>query len=177
MKLKRLRTALTIVIAVLLGACGTTLDDYAHTMPAFDLRTFFTGELKGWGLVKNRWGKVTQRFSVDMRADWQGNNGELYELFKYSDGKIQQRTWHLVSHADGSSTGDASDVVGQARGRQMGFAFHWSYQLRVDTDDGQLQVTLDDWLYQIDQQAVVSQAQIRKFGVRVGEVLVFIVKQ
>ena len=68
-----------------------------------------------------------------MRADWQGNNGELYELFKYSDGKIQARTWYLVSHADESSSGSASDVVGQA--------------------------------------------QIKKFGIKVGEVLVFILKK
>ena len=160
-----------------LGACSATLKEYQGTSPEFNLETFFTGDLKGWGLVKNRQGKVTQRFSVDLNGTWENNQGTLYELFKYSDGRNQERIWKLVNHKDGTSSGTAGDVVGTATGKHEGFAFNWSYQLLVDTDNGQLKVTLNDWLYQIDQHAVVSEAQIKKFGINVGEVLVFIVKQ
>lgn len=178
MRPSKLKTLIVILISITsLISCGATLKEYQDTTPEFNLETFFTGDLKGWGLVKNRQGKVTQRFSVDMNGTWNNNQGTLYELFKYSDGRTQERIWKLINNEDGTSTGTAGDVVGTATGKHEGFAFNWSYQLLVDTNDGQLKVTLHDWLYQIDQHAVVSEAQIKKFGINVGEVLVFIVKQ
>jgi hypothetical protein len=158
-------------------ACSTTIKEYENTEPEFDLQNFFTGELKGWGLVKNWQGKVTQRFSVELSGEWKQNKGRLYELFKYSDGRTQERIWLLEQLDNGVSIGRANDVVGEAKGQQSGFAFNWAYQLLIDTEDGSLEVNLDDWIYQIDNDALVSEAQIKKFGINVGEVLVFIVKQ
>ncbi|MFK7795308.1 MAG: DUF3833 family protein [Gammaproteobacteria bacterium] len=168
---------LAIALSVSLSACSTTLDEYENTAPEFDLQQFFTGELKGWGLVKDWQGKVTQRFSVALDGKWEQNKGTLYELFTYSDGRSQERIWQLEKLKDGKSLGRANDVVGDANGKQEGFAFNWSYQLLVDTKNGPIAVNLNDWIYQIDSHALVSEAQIKKFGFNVGEVLVFIVKQ
>ncbi|MDW3095450.1 MAG: DUF3833 family protein [Gammaproteobacteria bacterium] len=168
---------LAIVVSFTLSACSATLKDYQNTDPEFDLQEFFTGELKGWGLIKDWQGKVTQRFSVELDGKWQDNKGTLYELFKYSDGRTQERLWRLETLKDGTSVGTANDVIGEARGQQSGFTFNWSYQLLIDTADGPIEVRLDDWIYQIDSDALVSEAQIKKFGINVGEVLVFIVKQ
>ena len=168
---------LTVALSLTLLACTTTIEDYEKSEPKFDLQQFFTGELKGWGLVKNWKGEVTQRFSVDLDGKWEQNKGTLYELFKYADGRTQERIWKLERLANGASIGRANDVIGEAKGQQSGFAFNWSYQLLIDTDDGELKVSLNDWIYQIDSDAVVSEAQIKKFGINVGEVLVFIVKQ
>ena len=168
---------LAVVLSFSLSACSTSLKEYENTGPEFDLQQFFTGELKGWGLVKDWQGKVTQRFSVDLNGQWQQNKGTLYELFTYSDGRTQERIWELEKLANGSSIGRANDVIGDAKGQQVGFAFNWSYQLLIDTKDGPIEVGLNDWIYQIDNDAVVSEAQIKKFGFNVGEVLVFIVKQ
>lgn len=168
---------LAIVASFALSACSATLKDYQSTGPEFDLQKFFTGELKGWGLVKDWRGKVTQRFSVELDGNWQQNKGTLYELFKYADGRTQERIWQLETVEGGTSIGTANDVIGFAKGRQSGFAFNWSYQLLIDTTDGPIEVSLNDWIYQIDNNALVSEAQIKKFGINVGEVLVFIVKQ
>ncbi|MFK8026865.1 MAG: DUF3833 family protein [Gammaproteobacteria bacterium] len=169
-----------ILVAVLcfsLLACSTSIKDYEESQPEFDLQTFFSGELKGWGLVKNWQGKVTQRFSVDLNGEWHDTKGTLYELFKYSDGRTQERIWQLEQVDRDTSIGRANDVVGEAIGQHAGFAFNWTYQLLIDTEDGRLEVQLDDWIYQIDSNALVSEAQIKKFGINVGEVLVFIIKQ
>ena len=173
---KRTLILLSIFIFAL-SSCSSSLKDYQNTTPEFDLKNYFTGDLKGWGLVKNWRGQVTQRFSVVMNGEWNDNKGRLYELFTYSDGKTQERIWHLEKQQQGISIGHANDVIGTAQGMQSGFAFNWSYQLEVETKDGPINVNLNDWLYQIDDDALVSEAQIQKFGINVGEVLVFIVKQ
>jgi hypothetical protein len=111
-----------------------------------------------------------------MKGSWQGNKGELYELFKYSDGRTQVRTWYLEIMDDGTSKGTANDVKGTAYGEENGFAFNWSYTLQIETDDGKMDVKLDDWLYQIDNRVVASQSAIKKFGLNVGEVVLFMIK-
>jgi uncharacterized protein affecting Mg2+/Co2+ transport len=165
-----------LIITSLLG-CSTSTFDYQNTKPEFDLKEFFTGELKGWGLVKNYQGKVTKRFSVEMTGTWEDNKGVLYELFTYQDGTTQERTWHLTKQQNNFNTGIANDVVGEASGVQQGFAFNWNYDLLFESDSGQIQIHLNDWLYQVDDDAVISEAKIKKFGVNVGEVIVFILKQ
>jgi len=165
------------VIVLILSSCSTSTKDYQNTTPEFDLKTFFTGELTGWGLVKNYQNKVTRRFTVEMTGNWDGNKGQLYELFTYNNGETQERTWQLVKHLNGISTGTANDVIGEASGTQHGFAFNWNYDLLFEADEKEIRVHLNDWLYQIDQNAIINQAKIQKFGVDVGEVIVFILKQ
>ena len=174
---RKLSMSLLVFIAFLLLGCSSSIKDYQDTTPEFDLKTFFTGDLIAWGLVKNYQNKVTQRFTVEMTGTWQDNKGELYELFTYQNGKTQERTWYLEKHADGISTGTANDVVGQASGQQHGFVFNWNYDLLFDSEGETIQVHLDDWLYQIDQNAIINQTTIQKFGIDVGEVIVFILKQ
>jgi len=127
--------------------------------------------------VKDYRGKVTKRFTVDMKGSWQGDKGELYELFKYQDGTEQVRIWYLEKSENGINIGKADDVVGQASGKQEGFAFNWDYELLIPSADKQLKVHLHDWLYLIDDDALINEAKIKKFGLQVGEVIVFILKQ
>lgn len=165
------------IIIISLSSCSSTLEDYQDTTPKFDLQTYFTGDLKGWGLVKNWKGEVTQRFSVDINGSWKNDQGRLYELFTYADGRTQERIWRLQKQNNNIVIGKANDVIGTANGLQSGFAFNWTYQLQIDTEDGTINVALNDWLYQINGEAIVSEAQIKKFGFNVGEVIVFILKQ
>ena len=130
-----------------------------------------------YGYRSSTKGEVIQRFSVDLNGSWENDKGRLYELFTYADGRTQERIWRLQKQGGNISTGEANDVIGIAEGKQSGFAFNWTYQLQIDTEDGPIKVTLNDWLYQINNEALVSEAQIKKFGLNVGEVLVFIVKQ
>ena len=168
---------LSLIFIFISFGCSTSPIDYQNTQPEFDLKTFFDGELVGWGLVKNYQDKVTKRFTVDMKGSWQDNRGELYELFTYQDGSTQERTWYFVTHEGGINTGTANDVVGEASGQQHGFAFNWNYDLLYESDGKKIKLHLKDWLYQVDENAVISQAKIKKFGIEVGEVIVFILKQ
>ncbi len=172
-----IKNSIVFIVLTLLLGCSTATIDYKGTKPEFDLKEYFTGELKGWGLIKNYKGKVTKRFSVDMTGTWDDNEGVLYELFTYQDGTTQERTWYLTKKENNINIGTASDVVGEASGEQHGFAFNWNYDLLFESEGSEIQVHLKDWLYQIDDSALISEAKIKKFGINVGEVIVFILKQ
>jgi hypothetical protein len=60
--------------------------------------------LDGWGMVQDRSGKVLRRFTVTMRASWQGDTGTLDEAFVWSDGERQRRVWTLRERAAGRFT-------------------------------------------------------------------------
>ena len=165
----------TSLLALLLGACSTTgIYDYAGTSPELDLKTFFAGDLKAYGIVQDRSGKVTRRFRADIKASWQGDEGILDEVFWFDDGERSTRLWRLQDVGDGNYVGTAGDVVGQASGQVRGSAFRWQYDLLIPFGGDEVQVRLDDWLYLVTENRLLNRTSIRKFGVEVGEVTLMI---
>lgn len=161
---------------LLLSCSSQQIDDYSETLPALDLKTFFDGELRAYGMLQNRGGEMTRRFTATIDASWQGNEGILEEEFAFDDGEIQYRTWHLTDHGDGRYSGTAGDVIGTAGGSIVGAVFQWQYQLEVPYNDGSITVALDDWLYLIDDNHLINRTQLSKFGFRVGELTLLIEK-
>jgi hypothetical protein len=160
---------------LLLAACGASLDDYRGQGPNWDLARFFNGKLMAHGLVTDRSGEVTSRFRVEMQGRWQGGKGELFEQFYFDDGRRQTRTWFLNKGADGHWRGTASDVVGEAVGKTAGFALNWRYQLDLALPDGEVvRVSFDDWMYLLDEDRLINRAEISKFGIHLGEVILYI---
>jgi len=135
-----------------------------------DLKTYFNGDLTAHGMFTDRSGKVVRRFVVTMKCAWQGSDGVLDESFVYNDGEKQRRVWRLKQLADGSYTGVADDVVGEAKGQSAGNAFQWSYTLRLPVDGKTYEVQFDDWMYLIDERVMLNKAVMSKFGLRLGEV-------
>ncbi|MGL6231448.1 DUF3833 domain-containing protein [Aeromonas rivipollensis] len=160
---------------LLLAGCGTSLDNYRGQGPHWDLARFFNGKLVAHGLVTDRSGGVTSRFRVEMQGRWREGKGELFEQFYFDDGRKQTRTWFLSKGADGHWRGTASDVVGEAVGKTAGFALNWRYQLDLALPDGEVvRVSFDDWMYLLDQDRLINRAEISKFGIHLGEVILYI---
>jgi hypothetical protein len=67
-------------------------------------------------------------------------------------------------------------VVGTALGRGAGNAFNWSYKLRIETGDSEIDVHMDDWIYLIDERTVLNRTDMTFYGVHVGEVVLMIQK-
>jgi hypothetical protein len=169
---------LSCVLVVLLTSCSNVdVSDYSSSEPKLDLREFFNGELRAYGLLQDRSGKMTRRFSATLQGSWQGEQGTLVEHFIFDDGMEQDRTWHLQHLGNGQYQGTAGDVIGTALGNISGSVLQWEYQLLVPWRDTQLAVTLDDWLYLIDQQHLLNKTELRKFGFRVGELTLVIEKE
>lgn len=177
-KVKQALAWVALVIAVLMtSSCATKITAYEATQPEMKLEEFFDGELYAYGIVQNRFGQVQKRFTVDMLAYWEGNVGILEEDFFYADGTTDRRVWRLVKEGEGVYTGTASDVSKDAAGLTKGFAFQWGYQLEVPIDGKVWTFTLNDWMYLVDEKRLVNRAEMKKFGLVVGEITLVIEKQ
>jgi hypothetical protein len=106
-----------------LNACaGPTLNHYKGSDPKFDLKEYFNGHIKAWGLIQDRKGHVTRRFDVEMVGSWEGDVGTLKEHFEYYDGETDERIWTITRVANNNYTGKAGDIIGEATGSVEGSA-------------------------------------------------------
>lgn len=169
-------TAIIFILIGLTSCSSPSLQDYQNTTPDLVLEDFFNGNLVAYGMVLDQSGKLTRRFSVKLEANWVGNQGTINEWFVFDDGEKSIRTWQLTKQVNNQYTGTANDVVGVARGETKGSALYWQYDLLIMVDGTQYQVTLDDWMYLIDNKRLFNKTDILKFGFKVGEVILYIEK-
>ena len=170
--MKRLTAILATLIAMT-GCSDPDIEQYANNKPVFDIREYLNGDLEAWGAVINMDGSADPQFYITMKGTWKGNKGTLEEEFFYVDGTRKQRVWEFVVTEDGRSfTGTAADVVGVGKGRQTGNAVNMKYVLEVPYKGRTVALSLDDWLYRIDEKHVINRTEMRKFGIKVGELVI-----
>jgi Protein of unknown function (DUF3833) len=156
--------------ASLSGCASPSIEDYATQKPILDLRTYFNGVVDAWGIFTDRNGKVVKRFTVEMKCQWNDNQGILDEDFVYADGTKVKRIWKLTHNGNGQFTGTAGDVVGPAVGQTSGNAFNWRYTLALPVDGKILNVEMDDWMYLMNDRVMLNKARMTKFGIHLGDV-------
>lgn len=161
---------LTLLGLPLLASCSAPSPQYQNQQPALIPAQFFNGQLLAVGIVQNRSGEVTRRFTADIVGRWDGTQGVLDEQFRFDDGEEQWRCWRL-EHQANRLTGRAGDVIGEASGVLDGNSLNWQYVLRVALDDGDsIDLKLDDWLYLINDDYLINRTRMTKFGFYVGEI-------
>jgi len=176
--MNKLRTFLfAVVVSSFISSCSTALEDYPSVDTPFDIKSYFDGKLIAWGIVQDYSNKISRRFCVELEGTWQDNEGVLAETFYFNDGEVSYRNWQLSKQADGSYQGEAEDVIGTAYGRHQGIAFQFQYQLSLAIEQETYQVSMDDWMYQLDEHRVVNKTSMSKFGVKVAEITLFFDKQ
>lgn len=159
---------------VLLAGCSASIDDYQGTTPELKLEEFFNGPLVAHGVLQNRSGEVTRRFTATMVGTWDGDEGVLDEDFYWDDGEEEKRVWYLTKTAENTYEGTAGDVVGTAVGTTAGHALNWTYQLEVEVGSRTIKVTLDDWMYLIDENRMINRTRMTYFGFHVGDITIYI---
>lgn len=169
-----MRALLTVLVCVLLTACGNVeVEDYAHEQPKFDLVAFFSRPVEAWGMFQKRSGEVVKRFHARVDSRREGEKLILDERFVYSDGTRQQRTWTLVPDGPRRWRGTAGDVVGEAIGEVAGNALHWRYRLDLPVDGRNWVMDMDDWMYLMDEDTLINRTRMSKLGVEVGQITLF----
>ena len=175
-----LKLTFTFILAMSLFSCSNiTPKHYQSLEPILDIREFLNGKVKAWGMLEDRNGKVTRRFIVDMEGKWQGNTGVLEEYFTFDDGEKSERIWTINFSDNHNFTATAADVVGIAKGSQYGNAMQMEYVLDLEVDkekQTRYNVTLDDWMYLLDQKTLVNKSTIKKFGITFGKLTIFFQK-
>lgn len=167
---------LTLVLSV--ASCGSVdVARYADQKPALSLEHFFSQPVKAWGMFQKSNGEVIKRFEVNIVSRREGNNLILDERFLYSDGTRQRRVWTLTPEGQGRWSGRADDVVGVAKGQVAGNTLHWRYRLNLPVDDSTYEMSMDDWMYLMDEDTLINRTSMSKFGVEVGQVTLFFRRQ
>jgi hypothetical protein len=174
---KFIKIALISFVTLFIFSCSTALQDYKKTDSPFDIKEYFNGNVIAWGTVQDYSQEVTRRFCVEIVGTWEGNNGVLAEKFYFNDGEISFRNWQLTKQTDGSYQGVAEDVANVAIGKHQGFAFQFQYELLLKIDNETYQVSMDDWMYQLDQYRVMNKTSMSKFGIEVAEITLFFDKE
>lgn len=173
-----MKNLLFVVMLMLLSACSSQkLDDYEGMQPKADLKAYFTGPIKAWGLIQDYSGKVVSRFDVTMHGSWKGDTGTLKEDFTYYNGTKQQRVWMITRKSDGQYEGTAGDIIGKAEGQTKGNAVRWKYEMEIPVDGKPFRVTFDDWMWQMNDGVMINRSYLKKFGFTVAELTLFMKKE
>lgn len=146
-------------------------NDYAATLPLFDVTRNLGGPIQSEGVIFGPDGRVTATFVAQMQGDWTGKSGTLAENFTYSGGGSQQRLWTLTLGENGAFTATAPDIIGTAQGQQSGSTLRMTYRIQLPDDAGGYVLDVVDWLYLTEDGTILNKSEMRKFGVKVAELV------
>ncbi|MDU8927021.1 DUF3833 domain-containing protein [Alisedimentitalea sp. MJ-SS2] len=174
----KLLTAFLFLVILVMAAKSMFLSfraqnpaDYADAGPTFSLKTHLNGEILSEGLIYGPTGKMTNSFVAKMVGEWDGDTGTLSEEFTYSNGKQQSRKWFLKLGDGNTFTATADDIVGEARGVVSGSTIKMEYQIVLPEDAGGHTLTATDWLYLTESGVIMNKSEMRKFGIKVAELV------
>ena len=167
-----------IFTLLILTGCANTMKptDFKDQKPRLIIEDYLTGNVKAWGVLQNRSGKVTRQFKADLNGKWDGSQLILDEVFNWTDGEKQTRQWTITKIDEHNYEGTASDVVGKAKGYSYGPAFKFEYVLLVPVKGREMKITFDDWIFKQDDRVAINRATMTKFGIKVAELTVVFVK-
>ena len=150
--------------------------DFKDKKPRLIIEKYLSGNVKAYGILQNRSGKVTRKFIADLDGKWDGKQLILDEKFNWHDGEVQTRQWQINKIDDHHYEGIADDVVGTAKGFSYGPAFKFEYVLLVPVKGKTIKITFDDWIFMQDEKVAINRAKMTKFGFKVAELTVIFVK-
>lgn len=177
MKLLLLAFILVLLLAVLIlwrpgyAFRSQKPTDYANTAPLFDPLVHLNGPIESEGVIYGPDGRVSSRFVAKMTGAWDGQNGTLREEFTYATGGQQIRLWTLSFDDTGTLTATAPDVIGTGTGQLSGATLSMRYKIKLEDESGGHILDVTDWLYVMDNGVIMNRSEMRKFGVKVAELI------
>ncbi|EEW59899.1 conserved hypothetical protein [Ruegeria sp. TrichCH4B] len=173
----KLLLGITILVLLLLllrpglGFRAQRPSDYTKTGPAFDIRKHLNGRFISEGMIYGPTGRVVSRFVAEMNGTWDGTSGTLTEDFTYAGGGTQARKWMLEIGEDGAFAATAEDIIGTGTGQHAGATVRLSYRIRLPEDAGGHVLDVTDWMYLMENGTIMNRSEMRKFGIKVAELI------
>lgn len=163
-----------LAVIAMLGACTGKpgAEDDLLSGNDFELQEFFEGHTVAYGQFQDILGTVRRRFVVEITGTWDGETLRLVEDFSFADGETEQRIWTLRQTGDETWEGTAPGVIGLARGVERGDTFFWTYEIDLPVPDGTMRVTFEDWMWMLSDNRVLNRADMKRFGVDIGDVTI-----
>ena len=174
-----MKKILIFILLIFLNGCVNNMKpiDFKDQKPRLVIEDYLSGDVKAWGVLQNRSGKVTRQFKADLNGKWDGTNLILDEIFNWNDGERQTRQWTIKKIDENNYEGTAADVVGTAKGYSYGPAFKFEYVLLVPVKGKNIKITFDDWIFMQDERVAINRATMTKFGIKVAELTVMFIKE
>jgi len=173
-----MRKVFVLILIFFFTGCTNNMKptDFKDQKPRLIIENYLSGNVKAWGMLQNRSGKVTRQFEADLNGKWDGSTLTLDEQFNWSDGEKQKRQWKIKKIDEHHYEGKAEDVVGTAKGFSYGPAFKFEYVLMIPIKGKNINITFDDWIFMQNESIAINRATMTKFGFKVAELTVFFVK-
>jgi hypothetical protein len=115
-----------------------------------------------------------------MTGSWSENGiGTLAEKFIFDDDSIQFRTWTFtpITTATGMRyQATANDTLGATMIDLSGNAFFMNYDLLINYKGDDMDVNIDDKMYLINNEVMINESVMTKFGIEVGYITLTIIK-
>ena len=173
-----MKNFLGLILIIFFTGCTNNMKpiDFKDQKPRLIIEDYLSGNVKAWGILQNRSGKVTRQFSAELNGTWDGKKLILDEKFNWTDGEIQKRQWIINKIDEHHYEGTAGDVIGTAKGFSYGPAFKFEYVLLVPVKGKNIKITFDDWIFKQDDKVAINRATMTKFGIKVAELTVLFQK-
>ena len=139
--------------------------------PFFDPIAFFDGDIRSRGVIEDRSGAPTGEIATDSHASIDTNNRlHMLQHLSFQDGTSRERTWTLWRTGPHRYAATASDMIGTASGEAHGRTFHWQWVLARSPGNPLMNVTMEQWMYGLDDGSALIRTTVGKFGFILAEV-------
>lgn len=157
--------------ALALTACSPATEAFVKAAPRLVPEQFFAGTLKADAVAIDRFGVMRDTFAMDLTGTWDGSVLVLDERFTFHDGATGRRVWKIRKLADTVYEGQADDVEGVGRGDLSGNGLHWRFTAPLRPGDPESAGEVDQWMLLQDSGVLLTRSVIRKWGIRVADVV------
>jgi hypothetical protein len=132
---------------------------------------FFDGYTHSWGVIESRSGAPVQQIVTEGQGAISGvNRLRMKQRLTFQDGTTQEREWALWRSGPNRFDATANDMIGTARGEANGRIFHWEWVLARSPGNRLMNVTMNQWMYGLDDGSVMVRTTVSKLGVILAEV-------
>ncbi|WP_428483488.1 DUF3833 family protein [Rhodopila sp.] len=150
---------------------STVPPNLGGTSSAFDPLIFFNGQIRSWGVVESRSGAPTGWVMTQCAGHDDGPDRlHMVQHLSFENSSPQDRRWTLWRTGPNRFEATANDMVGSAKGESVGRAFHWQWVLARFPGERPFDVTMNQWMYQLDDGSVMIRTTISKLGIILAEV-------
>ena len=88
---------LSFFLIILITGCSSNMKpiDFKDQKPRLIIEEYLSGNVKAWGVLQNRSGKVTRQFKANLNGNGMAQiNSD--EQFNWNDGEKQTRQWIIT---------------------------------------------------------------------------------
>ncbi|MDA8785028.1 DUF3833 family protein [Planktomarina temperata] len=141
-----------VIIIGALGRVGSGARDFCRAMGA---------EVTGWDMAQTAQGGPFPEILTH----------DIFLNCILASGTVQHREWTLKLSDDGQIQATAPDLIGIGYGQQSGATVMLAYDIKLTEEAGGHALKVTDWMYLMENGAIMNRSQFRKFGFKVAELV------